>query len=367
MDFGTHLLSYLSENVDLLFLILALVALLLKPVPLKGVDKRFLYAGIGISFALSLTSYTATAFPRDPAFIVGHLVAGFLTFALQPAVILFLAFALEPRRKIRLALLTPLLANVVVYQICFYSNFAFFFSNDGSFHPGRLGYSAFAFTLLSIAAVLYEVFRHVDWARKRETIMPFIVGTILLAAAIFDLIGLTRSTPLIPFASLLCMAIFYFTLRVQETAHDPLTGLYNRQAFFDDEKTLGPSVNAIASIDLNGLKRTNDTLGHSAGDAALKDVADAIFAAKSKTCYAYRVGGDEFVILFTKTTEEETLSMVRTFKETLAKKGHSVSLGLAFRSPGESPAALLKRSDEAMYAEKSAFYRDSPFDRRLEK
>ena len=33
----------------------ALVALLLKPVPLKGVDKRFLYAGIGISFALSLT------------------------------------------------------------------------------------------------------------------------------------------------------------------------------------------------------------------------------------------------------------------------------------------------------------------------
>ena len=367
MDFGTHLLSYLSENVDLLFLAIALLALLLKPVPLKGVDKRFLYAGIGISFALSLTSYTATAFPRDPAFIVGHLVAGFLTFALQPAVILFLALALEPRRKIRLALLTPLLANVVVYQICFYSNFAFFFANDGSFLPGRLDYSAFTFTLLSIAAVLYEVFRRVDWARKRETIMPFIVGTILLAAVLFDLIGLTRSTPLIPFASLLCMAIFYFVLRVQETAHDPLTGLYNRQSFFEDEKSLGPSVNAIASIDLNGLKRTNDTLGHSAGDAALKDVADAIFAAKSKTCYAYRVGGDEFVILFTKTTEDETLSMMRAFKETLAKKGHSVSLGLAFRSHGESSAALLKRSDEAMYAEKSAFYRDSPFDRRLEK
>ena len=68
MDFGTHLLSYLSENVDLLFLAIALLALLLKPGAIKGVDKRFFFGAIGLSFLLTLTSYLETAFAADPAF-----------------------------------------------------------------------------------------------------------------------------------------------------------------------------------------------------------------------------------------------------------------------------------------------------------
>lgn len=81
---------------------------------------------------------------------------------------------------------------------------------------------------------------------------------------------------------------------------DPLTGLYNRYAFYTligEFNELGKLGGSIAIIDLNGLKRINDTFGHHAGDRALLNTAMRLQEVVRQSDYVFRWGGDEFVLL----------------------------------------------------------------------
>lgn len=70
---------------------------------------------------------------------------------------------------------------------------------------------------------------------------------------------------------------------------DPVTGLLNRRAF---ERGMSP---VVAIVDLDGLKWVNDTRGHAAGDALLRDAAEAL-RAEFGEAHVYRLGGDEFAV-----------------------------------------------------------------------
>lgn len=83
---------------------------------------------------------------------------------------------------------------------------------------------------------------------------------------------------------------------------DYLTGLGNRtklghdiETFFKTNDQCLPLV--FYTIDINGLKEINDTMGHNAGDTILKDFAAILKKAFSEEAYIYRVGGDEFSII----------------------------------------------------------------------
>ena len=87
------------------------------------------------------------------------------------------------------------------------------------------------------------------------------------------------------------------------TRQDPLTGLGNRRRL-DEELTAATARAtrygndcAIALLDVDGFKPYNDSLGHVAGDAALRDVAAALVASARATDTVCRFGGDEFVVV----------------------------------------------------------------------
>ena len=90
----------------------------------------------------------------------------------------------------------------------------------------------------------------------------------------------------------------YMFLRFYDTDRDPLTGLRNRMSFYADCKRYGQLINAVASVDMNGLKELNDTKGHEAGDKALQAIADSLKDVAGRRIMVYRIGGDEFIILF---------------------------------------------------------------------
>lgn len=80
---------------------------------------------------------------------------------------------------------------------------------------------------------------------------------------------------------------------------DPLTGLYNRYAFYTlINDVVAPQDGTVAMLDLVGLKRINDTYGHHAGDQALLAVARSLQSHMRVGDYAFRWGGDEFVAVF---------------------------------------------------------------------
>ena len=90
---------------------------------------------------------------------------------------------------------------------------------------------------------------------------------------------------------------------VHAARHDPLTGLRNRRAFEEDllvileQWRVAGQGFSLAVIDLAGFKAINDSLGHAAGDDALRWIANILSGPPTGMHRAYRIGGDEFLLL----------------------------------------------------------------------
>ncbi|MEX0783625.1 MAG: GGDEF domain-containing protein [Dehalococcoidia bacterium] len=148
---------------------------------------------------------------------------------------------------------------------------------------------------------------------------------------------------------------------------DELTGLYNRRYFHAAlarairEAEAEGSTLGVVVIDLNDFKRINDTLGHAAGDLAIRIAAAALKAAAAGRVVA-RNGGDEFAVLLPGLTEGEGHTVAFAFEDAIesapfvVEAGADVRLGgsagLAFWVPGMDVEELLHAADEALYRAK---------------
>ena len=107
--------------------------------------------------------------------------------------------------------------------------------------------------------------------------------------------------------------------------HDLLTGLPNRRAFHNQLKTIidrshdaGPAA-SLLFIDLDRFKEVNDTLGHEAGDALLKQVATRLRAILRSGDFVARIGGDEFAFLLSADIAHVRENAVRVAQRILEK------------------------------------------------
>ncbi|MDQ2899330.1 MAG: diguanylate cyclase [Acidobacteriota bacterium] len=162
-------------------------------------------------------------------------------------------------------------------------------------------------------------------------------------------------------------------LLAYQAGHDRLTGLANRHLFEDRLKqTIALSARhgtkfALLFIDLDGFKRINDRLGHSAGDRLLKCVAERLQAGVRRSDTVSRIGGDEFtVILGDVGGRQDAASVARKllhcFEEPFAldeyPNGHyeivTPSVGISiFPEDGRNAAELQHNADAAMYLVKT--------------
>ncbi len=142
---------------------------------------------------------------------------------------------------------------------------------------------------------------------------------------------------------------------------DELTGLANQRGLLEvareyPDKLAGQPLDlAVVYVDVDGLKSVNDTLGHAAGDALIRSVADVLRRAFRPIDTIARVGGDEFAILLRSPNPQLAQTLVDRVHEHLAEVGISASIGTASSTPGASQvdlADLLERADAAMYAVK---------------
>ena len=159
---------------------------------------------------------------------------------------------------------------------------------------------------------------------------------------------------------------------MDEIAHkDALTGVKNKTAYTEDIAELDKKISAgdakfcIVMVDVNFLKRVNDTYGHEIGNTYLQNACRltcAVFGAEN----VYRIGGDEFVVIL----EDDKVSLskyfVAQFKSEMEHKISNESLalwekvsaavGLAIYEPDKDKNAdeVFKRADKEMYANKLA-------------
>jgi len=157
---------------------------------------------------------------------------------------------------------------------------------------------------------------------------------------------------------------------------DTLTGVSSRFAYSEKLRELEaakqlPERFTAVSVDVNGLKTVNDTLGHEAGDRMICAAAQCITEALGQWGICYRTGGDEFIVLAEMPPEEISGAIALLAKK--ASEWHSekvktlhmaVGYATAAQYPGLSAEKLVHIADQAMYADKSNYYHKTGLDRR---
>lgn len=164
---------------------------------------------------------------------------------------------------------------------------------------------------------------------------------------------------------------------VEESLVDQLTGLKNRRAYQAELEKINARGNfkdvSVATMDINGLKMTNDSFGHTVGDDLLKGAAQVMKETFVENGWkVFRTGGDEFVAI-TSVPVSDLTTLVSDFK-TLQNffkhdqiKELSISVGTAQGCDQTGITRvedLIKIADKRMYTDKEIFYSDSRHERR---
>ncbi|WP_133131236.1 diguanylate cyclase [Legionella yabuuchiae] len=178
---------------------------------------------------------------------------------------------------------------------------------------------------------------------------------------------------IIAFSELIALALANVRLRENlrhQSVRDPLTGLYNRR-YLDDflsklvnqsQRTESPI--SILMLDLDHFKKINDTFGHDAGDAVLKEVGQIIENSIRDGDIAARFGGEEFVVVLYDIDLESSRIRAEAIRKEVSQRQVkygaqiigpiTISLGIsAFPVDGNNPNDLLDAADKALYYSKN--------------
>ncbi len=165
---------------------------------------------------------------------------------------------------------------------------------------------------------------------------------------------------------------YEYNLSVERTKAnvDALTGVKNKHAYVDVESSLNRSIEegedvnfALAVFDVNGLKRTNDTEGHRAGDELIKN-ACSIICGIFKHSPVFRIGGDEFAVIAQgedlANLDELVGKIGKINEENNSSGGAVVACGAAVYNGERSVSAVFERADSLMYENKKRLKDEKP-------
>lgn len=354
--------DYFLQNWPLLLILAAFIISLLSTVFLDKKSKRNMYIMIAEVFLLSIVVFAEFYISAKPEYKTARVVLMAIRYSATPFIIVEIIFALVKRQ--RWFIIIPAILLAIVNIVSIFTGIVFSVDTDNVFHRGPLGFLPF------IMVGLYSVFLVYLLIKRSNKRFIEIVYIAFLAFAL----GSGLVLPFIfkgDYANIFCITIAialfaYFEFSVlQLTKTDSLTGLLNRHAYYADTHKDPRSITALISIDMNGLKTINDNIGHTAGDEALVTLSLCFTRALRHRQYAYRVGGDEFIILCKKSSEEEVLKLVEQIRKNVAATKYTCSIGYSFNLQGDKPVKqLLKESDEMMYQEKDKHYQETGEKRR---
>ncbi len=148
---------------------------------------------------------------------------------------------------------------------------------------------------------------------------------------------------------------------------DPLTGLANRAALIPSvQREISLSNRhstplSLLALDLDHFKIINDTYGHPGGDAYLKAFSECLKATARASDIIFRSGGEEFIIVLSKTTKAGALLLAERLRRTVEQLSvtsgkdsfkTSTSIGVAEYTTDDTPSQLMERADKALYRAK---------------
>ena len=346
--------EYILQNWALILVLMAFVIMLIITVFLDKQTIKKMYLLIGAVFILSIIVFIEFYFSDGNQYTTLRTVLVAIRYSATPIIISLIIFALVKRARWYVVL--PAFALAIINIVSIFTGIVFSIDADGNLKRGVLGYLPYIGVGVYSALLVYILIKQSN--KQITEIIPIIfLAFSLLTGLVFPLIIGKEYSKIFCTTIAIALFVYYVFLILQLTKKDALTGLLNRQAYYAFIDYNYRDITAIISIDMNGLKRINDTEGHLAGDEAITTVATTIFKEAKLKQAVFRIGGDEFMIVCKKTSEEELLKLIENIRNSMSQTKYSVSIGYNYSTViDKSINQMVKESDEMMYADKAAYY-----------
>ena len=357
-------IEYITQNWPLILILLAFVISLVTTVFLDKKTRIRMYILIAAVFLLSIVVFIEFNVAKDTTELRDLRIAMMaIRYSATPLILALVTFALV--KRMRWFIFLPALAQVILNVVSIWTGIVFSIDADNKLiRFPVLGYTPFIMVGLYSILLIYLLIKRSNKSPMEIIYISFFAFGLASGVAL-PFILKDGYAPV--FCSIIAVSLFaYFEFCVlQLTKKDSLTGLLNRHAYFSDLKRDPKSITSIISIDMNGLKEINDHLGHPGGDEAIVTLSTCLFKALKHREYGYRIGGDEFIIVCRRTSEERVLELIENIRKNVDETNITCSIGYALNLDGIKPVQeLLKESDRMMYKEKEKYYLSNGNNRR---
>ena len=356
--------SYLLQNWGMILVLIAFIIMLQITVFLDRKTIFRMYILIGSVFLLSLIVFVEFYLADIKQHNEARTVMMAIRYSATPILIGLILYTLV--KKARLYVILPAFAFAIVNVVSIFTGIVFKINDAGELQRGVLGYLPYVAVGLYSVALIYVLIRQSN--KQITEIVPIAFLAFALFSGIIFPFFLGKDYSKI-FCTTIAIALFvYYVFSIlQLTKKDALTGLFNRQAYYSFISTNSKDITAVISIDMNGLKTINDVEGHMAGDEALTTIANCFKKSAKVKQPIYRIGGDEFIILCKKTSEEELIQLIDRIKKKVSETKYHCAIGYCYL-PGTNKdiEEMIKQSDKMMYEDKAKYYLQTGKDRRGE-
>ena len=351
--------NYIVNNYVLLFELVGLLIMLKISAHVSKNDKKFTLAVICLLFLESLASSLEIWTQSFETLSIARPLLTATKYSIYPVILFFLiqiTIDKKASRKKALLFLIPEFICIPIFYTSQWTKIVTYYTESNHYQGGPLNllpYMLFAFYALLF--LIFNIIYFKEYSKTNERIIIYILvgatlGVVLYMTFLedYDFTDLFTSS----------IVLYYLCFYIHLSKVDPLTTLGNRQSYYHDIISLKDDITGVVSIDMNNLKRTNDTYGHEAGDTALKTIALVMRDHCGKKGLTYRIGGDEFVILYLNATEEEIMESINKIKENMDKTIYSCAYGYEMRNnKKDNIEDIVRLSDQKMYDNKALLKR----------
>ena len=283
------------------------------------------------------------------------IITSIIGYMMRPFIMAEIAAGITHDKVSKYKIWSLALVNALIVMSALFTDVVFTYDTDRTFHRGFLGFWPHITCCLYLAYYIYlQIRAYVQNEWKSDNFVVIVFTIVSLIAASFETLGVADDV--LDNTILVAATFTHIYNYIQYTNRDPLTFLLNRQAYYEYISSNAARVTGLISVDMNGLKGINDTLGHAAGDEALSEIGNVLKKTQARGTQIYRMGGDEFTILCTMSDENDMVEIVDDIKKELKKTKYTCSIGYAVQSGNKSLDELNHEADQKMYGDKQKYY-----------
>ena len=324
---------------------------------------RYFMLAVLLTFTIVILEAATALFKYYPNITSSHVMYGVnaLGFILSPIVPVAMTMMMNHKVQNKKYLILPLIPNIVVGISSYFNGALFYISQEGIYERGSFFW---IFPMTICYTFLVFVYKNHKNSKELDRVDRSYLYGLYIIVIVGSIVQMIFYYVVLMWCCIsISLFLYYVFIREIDLKYDALTNLRNRRCFDNKMKELETKNNVgIMLFDINNLKLVNDTEGHLEGDQHILKAVTLIKACVNNLGIIYRIGGDEFCILFENMDKNRLESLTMQFRNqlNLSKENSGdvllcIACGYAHYNVGSENSIYdcFSLADEMMYVNKN--------------